>query len=396
MDLHALVSKAVGSTKAQDKAADAVESGLKVAPTAAAGKSKPRPEKRDQAGLFDLVRWTSENAQAWDAAARVKATDVVSDMTVKTYASTVRRRMDLDAPGGGLLMDGVSAASWHATKAALLWGALRAWRDARRGYDKAQKLFKDEARAMPERKAAFRDAWALAERAAAAIEAVGAIEAAERPHPTAERQTKRRTMPRAEMWQADVYRVATAAQRPSIAVLWATGCRPAEIEKGVDIKRDERGRLIVFIPGAKVHDGHGAGQPRRILLIDEDTEAGQALANLLGDNPSITVQRRADRLNKDFEKIRRSIPWKVSPYSMRHQLTSNLKADMGPDRADHIAAALGHRVTKSQFRYGSVRQAQKGGGSIRAAKATHAVKETRPSLRISAAKDSIEKPKSES
>lgn len=386
MDLHKLVSKAVTPPKALDETAQAGGSGPGGGVTAAAGRPKPKPEKRDQAALFSLVRWTNENAQAWNAAVRMKAGDEVSNVTARTYAATVARRMDLDAPGGGQLMEGVTAASWHATKAALLWGALRAWRDARRACDGAQKVFKDAARPMQERQAAFREAWGWAERAAAAIEAVAAIESAERPEKTAERQTKRRTMPRAEMWQADVYRVATLAQRPAIAVLWATGCRPVEIEKGVDVRRDDQGRLIVIIPGAKVHEGHGAGQPQRELLIDEGTEAGEALLALLGDAQSLTVQRSATRLNKDFEKIRKHIPWKVSPYSMRHQVAANLKAEMGADNAPVIAAALGHRATKSQHRYGSVRQAQEGGGSIREAKATHTVKETRPNHRALPAK----------
>jgi predicted Zn-dependent protease len=47
--------------------------------------------------------------------------------------------------------------------------------------------------------------------------------------------------------------------------------------------------------------------------------------------------------------------------------------------AENVAAALGHRVTRSQARYGSTRQA-KGGAAIVAARATHPVKETRPSV----------------
>lgn len=377
MNLHKFVSEVVSAIKAPDQAAQADESGPQIADIAAAGRPKPQPEKRDTASLFELVRWTSENAKAVDAAARVKAGDAVSEATARTYAATVGRRMDLDAPGGGQLMEGVTAASWHATKAALSWGALRAWREARRAYDRAQKASKDEARPMEERQAAFREAWRQAERAAAAIEALAAIEAAERPQKEAERQTKRRTMPRAEMWQADVYRVATEVQRPSVAVLWATGCRPAEIQKGVDVRRDNKGQLVVDIPGAKVRDDHGAGQPTRILLIDEKTEAGAALAAELGNKPSLTVQRSATRLNKDFAHFRTKLPWKVSPYSMRHQVAANMKHEMGKKGVPVIAAALGHRVTKSQSRYGTASQAQAGGGSIRAAKATHPVKETR-------------------
>ena len=140
--------------------------------------------------------------------------------------------------------------------------------------------------------------------------------------------------------------------------------------------RDDRGRLMVRIPGAKVHEGHGAGQPVRLLLIDEASPAGIALAGILGDARRLTVKRSATRLNKDFEAIRRRVGGTASPYSMRHQVAADLKAVM---EVEDVAAALGHRVTRSQLRYGSIRQA-KGGTAIVAARATYPVKETRPSV----------------
>ena len=262
-------------------------------------------------------------------------------------------------------MEGVSAASWHATRAALLWGAARAWHKAMRDQDAAQKVG-DIAGAMRH-----------ARRALTAAEVVGKIEVAEKPQePKKRRASKRASLPKAADWQARVYEAATEAQRPAVALLWATGCRPAEIEKGVDVGRDRQGRLIVRIPGAKVHDGHGAGQPVRLLMIDEASPAGAALAAILGDAPRMTVQRSATRLNKDFEAIRRRVGGTASPYSMRHQVAADLKAVM---EAENVAAALGHRVTRSQARYGSTRQA-KGGAAIMAAQATHPVKETRPSV----------------
>ena len=346
---------------------------------AAGAEAGVRPEagRRGPQELHALVRWTSAAGTAAGMPDRAKAADGIGPATAETYGATVARRMDLAAPGGGKLMDGVSAASWHATKAALAWGAVRAWRDARRVCDQQQRIAKDKDKPEAERRAAWSRAWAGAERAAAAVEALERIESAIRPEPSAPRQTKRKTLPKMSTWQAEVYKVATPVQRPAVAVLWATGCRPAEIERGVDVVRDRHGRLIVVIPGAKVRDAHGAGQPQRALLIDEATEAGKVLAELLGDQRLLTVQRRAARLNKDFEAIREHLPWRISPYSMRHQVAANLKSELGPEGAEIVAAALGHRTTASQSRYGSVKQAQAGGGAIRAAEATHAVKETR-------------------
>jgi integrase len=314
--------------------------------------------------LFERVKEAREAGKRLGLVERIKAGGEVSEDTAETYAATTRRRIDLDAPGGGRLMAGVSAASWHATRAALLWGAARAWHKAMRDQDAAQKAG-DMAGAMTH-----------ARRALAATVAIEAVEAAERPAPTKRRASKRATLPAAADWQRRVFDGATPAQRPAVALLWATGCRPAEIEKGVDVGRDDRGRLMVRIPGAKVHEGHGAGQPVRLLLIDEASPAGIALAGILGDARRLTVKRSATRLNKDFEAIRRRVGGTASPYSMRHQVAADLKAVM---EVEDVAAALGHRVTRSQLRYGSIRQA-KGGTAIVAARATYPVKETRPSV----------------
>lgn len=294
---------------------------------------------------------------------RARAGDEVSEVTARTYGATVTRRMDLDQ-GGGRLMQGVSAASWHATKAALSWGAARAWRDEMRAGDRAQKA------------GDVAGAEAHVRRAIIAAEAMAAIETAQRPEPTKRRATKRATLPKAEGWQARVYEAATDAQRPAVALLWATGCRPAEVGKGVDLVRDDKGRLLVWIPGAKVREAHSAGQPVRMLLIDENTEAGKALAAVLGAEKKRTIQRKAERLNKDFAAIRARIGGSASPYSMRHQVSADLKADMGQDHAEEIAAALGHRSTRSQGRYGSVQQA-KGSSAIKAARATYPVRDRR-------------------
>lgn len=341
---------------------------IRQAPKAAAPKPGPvLGGDRMQSGkeaLFGVVRQARDTGKAMGLAERVTAGEAVSAGTAATYAATTARRIDLDAEGGGRLMAGVSAASWHATKAALLWGASRAWHHEMRAQDAAQRAG-DIDRAMTH-----------ARRALVAASAVQSIEAAERPEPTQRRASKRGSVPAAPDWQARIYEAATKAQKPAVALLWATGCRPAEVEKGVDVGRDNRGRLVVRIPGAKVHAGHGAGQPVRLLLIDEASPAGVILAAILGDAKQLTVKRAATRLNKDFADIRRKVGGTASPYSMRHQVAADLKVSM---EAEDVAAALGHRVTRSQARYGSTQQV-KGGSAIKAAKATFPVKETRPSV----------------
>lgn len=341
---------------------------IRQAPKAAAPKPGPvLGGDRMQSGkeaLFGVVRQARDTGKAMGLAERVTAGEAVSAGTAATYAATTARRIDLDAEGGGRLMAGVSAASWHATRAALLWGAARAWHHEMRAQDAAQRAG-DMGRAMTH-----------ARRALAAASAVQSIEAAERPEPTQRRASKRGSVPAAPDWQARIYEAATSAQRPAVALLWATGCRPAEIGKGVDVMRDDKGRLLVRIPGAKVRDAHSAGQPFRLLMIDEGTAAGAALAAILGDELQVTIKRSPERINKDFAKIRQRVGGKASPYSMRHQVAADLKATLGPNQTDNIAAALGHRSTRSQGRYGSVQQA-KGASSITAARATHPVRDRR-------------------
>jgi len=342
---------------------------IRQAPKAAAPKPGPvLGGDRMQSGkeaLFGVVRQARDTGKAMGLAERVTAGEAVSAGTAATYAATTARRIDLDAEGGGRLMAGVSAASWHATKAALLWGASRAWHHEMRAQDAAQKAG-DVAGAVRH-----------ARRALIAAQVVGKIEAAEKPQePKKRRASKRASLPKAPDWQARVYEAATEAQRPAVALLWATGCRPAEIGKGVDVMRDDKGRLLVRIPGAKVRDAHSAGQPFRLLMIDEGTAAGAALAAILGDELQVTIKRSPERINKDFAKIRERIGGKASPYSMRHQVAADLKATLGPNQTDNIAAALGHRSTRSQGRYGSVQQA-KGASSITAARATHPVRDRR-------------------
>lgn len=302
---------------------------------------------------------------------RMKATKKVSDTTRHAYERVVSRRLNLsDKDTFGGLMQGVSARSWHTNRAALLHGAAEAYGKHRKACDLAQRAGDMEL--------AVRHAG-MARRA---VQAAMQIQGSERPELSSPRKTKRKTLPRSDEWQARVWSAATPTQKPAVAVLWATGCRPAEVEAGVDLLRRDRpdGRVIieVRVPGAKVTEH--SGQPMRKLAIDGDSAEGKALLDALGDRASMTVQRKAKRLNADFADLRPKTGIRVSPYSMRHQVSANLKAQFGADEAEKVAEALGHVATRSQGRYGSPRQAQNGSGVL-AVKAVRTVKETRPNRR---------------
>ena len=138
--------------------------------------------------------------------------------------------------------------------------------------------------------------------------------------------------------------------------MWATGCRPAEIERGVTIRRDGDA-LAIEIPGAKVTADKG--QPIRRIAVDPASEVGRIIAMMLGNRQGARVQRKAKRIAADFVDIRRrSGLGAISAYSFRHQSASDMKG-RGDDPVK-IAEALGHASIRTQSRYGSPSKGHKG------------------------------------
>lgn len=315
--------------------------------------------------LFAFVRETTEKAKALGMGEKAKAAKTVSESTAGTYARLAKSRLDVSSETGGRLMDGVSARSWHTTRAALLHEATRAFVAARKACDAAQKAG-DMAAAVAEAKKARR-----------ALTAFESVQGAEKPTAAQPKRSARKTLPPSPEWPGKAFEAATPAQRPAVAVLWASGCRPAEVEMGVDVSKRAGGEVIVLeVPGAKVRAN--AGQPRRSIAIKADSEAGRALLAILGDKERLTVSRPAQRIAKDFADIRKKAGLAVSAYSFRHQFAAEMKAKFGSHTvgAEQVAAAMGHRVTRSQQHYGAKAQA-KGGSGVIAVKAVEAVKETR-------------------
>lgn len=317
----------------------------------------------DKAGLFAAVKAVRSRAAEAGVAGIIEAATKASETTRAQYDRIVKRRL----VGGVPDLDGLSRASWYPTRAALKSGLAARVNAAMTAQTKAQ------------RGGDFEKAARLVKIAGQALDQLAALETAKAPPSAKVQQSARQRLPKAkgESWQAKVYDAATPTMRPAIAVMWATGARPAELEKGVDIER-VGGGIRVRIPGAKVNDRKGSGQPVRVLLISEATPAGRALAAALGEAEKITVKRKAARIGKDFaDHIRPRLPasYQVSAYSFRHQAAANMKADLGD--AEKVATAMGHRSTRSQQHYGTKRQSQAGGGAVIDAKATHTPKETR-------------------
>jgi len=154
---------------------------------------------------------------------------------------------------------------------------------------------------------------------------------------------------------------------PALAVLWITGCRPAEIEQGIELVAG-RHQLVVKITGAKCVDAGGRerGQPTRHIGFNIDANANPALrflhalaeqsaANGLG---TYTITHNKDYLYNSVVALGRSafptLRTRISPYCFRHQVASDLKAATSDREITLEQAAYGHAVHGRRGRSGRV------------------------------------------
>jgi integrase len=191
-------------------------------------------------------------------------------------------------------------------------------------------------------------------------------------------QSKRETLGQLPAdWRARIFKATgTIKPRPpsqirkAVAVLWLTGCRPAELENGVDVQMDG-GQLAITIRAAKVgliDNGEVVAQRgievRRLRLDPKGSPAAELLASLAAAGP-ITVKHpkkslrtRINELGQDVLAKMRSAP-SVAPYSFRHAMGCDLKScDTLTD--EQRAMVMGHLSTESLTKYG--RRRRGGGG----------------------------------
>ncbi len=160
----------------------------------------------------------------------------------------------------------------------------------------------------------------------------------------------------AQDWRERVFAsIHSARLKAAVAVLSATGCRPAELEMGVIVRlKDEA--LQVGIRGAKIDPEMGRGQPVRLLVVDRNTPWGQYLEQAVLDCPeqTMTVTYDAGGISQRLrEKSRELWPRRtslISGYSYRHFLGKSLRES--GESAEKIASALGHASDLSQLSYG--------------------------------------------
>lgn len=168
---------------------------------------------------------------------------------------------------------------------------------------------------------------------------------------------------------------------PALAVLWLTGCRPAELEHGIQLvtRGDD---LVVQIMGAKCIDAGGRerGQPTRHIGFRIDANANPALRflhalagrNAIDGIGKCTITHNKDYLYNSVVALGKSafprLRTRISPYCFRHQVASDLKAatsdhDITLEQAakfmghlsDYSIGAYGHAVHGRKGRVGRVK-----------------------------------------
>ena len=167
-----------------------------------------------------------------------------------------------------------------------------------------------------------------------------------------------------ENWQEKLFEKCSTKHQNALAISLLSGCRPAEIESGVVIKKDESGNLILTIRGAKLSEIRG--QETRVLSISPDHFAAKHLLAQIENGQELTVSSNAKCLSDATRQAgKRAFPRLrigVSPYSIRHAVASQLKAS--GVAADAVAMTLGHAATASQSAYGRAHHGTKGAAAL--------------------------------
>lgn len=152
-------------------------------------------------------------------------------------------------------------------------------------------------------------------------------------------------------WRQRVVAEASQELKQAILLMAATGVRPSEVEKGVEVT-PVLGGVRVIVRGSKIDRNHG--QP--IRMFEVYSELAVALAQ---EKSQIIKVQRANQLSVEIGRLGRRLfgahrQENVSAYSLRHAFASDLKAAEIP--GDEISALLGHAVADTKKHYGSSRQ----------------------------------------
>lgn len=164
-------------------------------------------------------------------------------------------------------------------------------------------------------------------------------------------------------WRESLIATLPDKYRTACLVMAITGCRPAELLKGVGVTSDGT-RIVLHINGAKVRGIQG--QAFREITYDLTSGTVHPLVRELSERlryqpiatvslPS-TVAAVTSAIRRAGHAIAPSKSQEITPYCFRHNFASDLKTTRS---RDEVAVALGHAVDATASRYGQ-RQMSKG------------------------------------
>lgn len=156
-----------------------------------------------------------------------------------------------------------------------------------------------------------------------------------------------------------------------LAISSLTGCRPAEIQKGIGLELSPP-LLNICISGAKF--GEDRGQEKRILKFNINEFAENEQFKLIMSKIKQNNKLEYKCSKQEYDSLRQYLYINhlgFSLYTLRHRAASELKKEGFSEET--IAAFLGHRVTRSLENYGYARSG-KGGPKIAGVEHSNAIK----------------------
>lgn len=160
-----------------------------------------------------------------------------------------------------------------------------------------------------------------------------------------------------------------------ILILSVAGVRPAEIGRGISLKANGDHELDILINGVKHTQttGHKQRAQRHDARKWSLTEKLLALVKKAGGK--LLLSRSPELVRDDVKRAtaRAKLPATISPYTIRHRFSADLK-QAGWSRVE-IAKAMGHASTRTAGRYARKQSGGSGTSSMTAVWASGTVRE---------------------
>ncbi len=194
------------------------------------------------------------------------------------------------------------------------------------------------------------------------------------------RSKKHRTRSLPNDWRDGLFQAALdkpSKHRLALAVLMCCGCRPKELENGIEIQLDPEHQRITFVIISAKRRSH-AMETRQFTIQNPQSLAFRYLLSqsVLHGKTLTLRQVNYQAVSKEVERLGRLAfefsKEGISPYCLRHAFSGDLHA-AGLSRED-IARCLGHKTDETQRHYSRSVKHSSGGFKITDIHSTEPVK----------------------